>query len=225
MIMTQLHAVSDWLNLKTRLVAKMRLSGFLITVSVLVCVSGTAQTCPMPETGDYVEGQDSDVLTMLAEVIDIDFYSNEVESCSGITYRVWENVAGPQFETVYSQACVEGRADREKVEGFAFDSLEDLSKNRRQAGYYPGALVYVALTRQKKSETLLQPNQSSSEYRLVANSCWDSPHLNIGIWPDERKAEFLSIIHTAAIEEQAKKAKWVLDGPSLLFGIEGEGVQ
>ena len=194
-------------------------------ISILACAVGTAHACPMPEPGDYDEATGPDALMMLAEVMSIEFSSNEVANCSKAVYKVREIFEGPHFHKVESQACFVRGAGDAKVDDLSFESLEELSENRYKSGFFTGALVMVALTRQKTPGKLLPPIQSQSEYRPAMTSCWGFPHFNFGALTEEQSLEFLTELREAAAERKAEQAKEAREGPSLLFGAEVAGGQ
>lgn len=190
---------------------KLRLSALLLAGSAMVCIAGTAQGCPMPEPGDYDEAIGADALMILADVVSMEFFSNEDANCSKAVYRVQETFVGPQYDVVESQACFVREADEVKIDDLAVESSEELSEARRNSGFYPGASVLVSLTRQTKPGKLLPSIQSQSEYRPALTSCWGFPHVNIGILTEEQRSDFIADIREAVDERTAVQAKELLD--------------
>ncbi|MEM9632265.1 MAG: hypothetical protein AAGA50_13120 [Pseudomonadota bacterium] len=204
---------------------KLRFRALPKAISILVCAAGAAHACPMPDAGDYDEATGPDALIMLAEVMSIEFHSNEVANCSKAVYKVLEIFEGPHFTKVESQACFVREADEAKVDDLPFESLEELSENRYESGFYSGALVMVSLTRQKEPGRLLPPIQSQSEYRPAITSCWGFPHFNFGLLTEEESSEFLIELREAAAERKAQHAKEAKEGNSLLLGNRTAGGQ
>jgi len=186
-------------------VMKVRLRSLLFSVLVAGCAVGVAQACPEPEPGEYDEATGPNALVILAEVLSIDFSSNEDANCSRAVYEVRETFLGPQFDVVESQACFVREVGDVKVRDLSFESSEELSKSRHESGFYPGALVLVSLTRQVEPGRLLPPIQSQSEYRPALTSCWGYPHVNIGILPQEQRSELISGLRESVTESKVEE--------------------